>query len=85
MTKQQRRSGMDTQDHPNFRRWFFLKGMIFIVLGFVLFLHACDNIKTSKEGETMAMTKMNPMPSVAIPPIDASAPIKTETATFALG
>jgi hypothetical protein len=59
--------------------------MIFIFLGFGLFLHACDNVKATKERETMAMTKTNSMPSIGIPPIDASAPSKTETATFALG
>ncbi len=76
---------MDAQDPFKFSRWFFPAGMISIFLGFGLFLHACDNMKTTKEREIMAMTKTNSMPSVGIPPIDGSAPLKTETATFALG
>jgi hypothetical protein len=38
-----------------------------------------------RERETMALTKTELVSKVAIPPIDASAPTKTETATFALG
>ncbi len=76
---------MDAQDPFKFSRWFFLTGMISIFLGLGLFLHACDNMKATKEREIMAMTKTNSMQSIEIPPIDASAPLKTETATFALG
>ena len=54
-------------------------------MGFGLILHACDNMESKKEGEVMATTKTNTMPNVAVPPIDASAPLETETATFALG
>ena len=83
--KQERRHEMDAQDPSKFGRWFFLAGLISIFLGFGLFLHACDNMKATKEREIMAMTKTNSIPSIGIPPIDASAPLKTETATFALG
>ena len=76
---------MDAQDTFKFSRLFFLAGIISIFLGFGLFLPACDNMKATKEREIMAMTKTNSMPSIGIPSIDASAPSKTEAATFALG
>jgi hypothetical protein len=76
---------MDTQDPFKFSRWFFPAGTISIFFGFGLFLHVCDNMKATKEREIMAMTKTHSTPSIGIPPIDASAPSKTETATFALG
>jgi len=76
---------VDAQDPSKFSRRFFLTGMISIFLGFGLFLYACDNMKTTKEREIIAMTKTNSMQSIEIPPIDTSAPSKTETATFALG
>ena len=76
---------MDAQGTFKFSRWFFLAGLISIFLGFGLFLHGCDSMKATKEREIMAMTKTNSIPSIGIPPIDASAPSKTETATFALG
>ena len=37
------------------------------------------------ERKTMTLTPTSSVHKVAIPPIDASAPTKTETATFALG
>jgi hypothetical protein len=42
-------------------------------------------MEATKEREIMAVTKTNSMPNVAMPPIDCSAPLKTETATFGLG
>jgi hypothetical protein len=39
----------------------------------------------TKEKSSMAMTTTTSVQGAAIPPIDASAPTKTETATFALG
>jgi hypothetical protein len=54
-------------------------------LGCFLFLEACDSINGAKERGTMAMSKVNSIPKPTIPPIDGSAPAKTETATFALG
>jgi len=38
-----------------------------------------------KEVETMDLPETYVVPDVSIPPIDASAPTETETATFALG
>ncbi len=76
---------MNAQDPFNFSRWIFLTGAMSIVIGFGIFLHACDNIEATKGREIMEVTKMNAMPNVAIPPIDRSAPLKTETATFGLG
>jgi hypothetical protein len=38
-----------------------------------------------EETETMDLPETNVMPNASKPPIDASAPAKTETATFSLG
>jgi hypothetical protein len=38
-----------------------------------------------KERKTMTLTKTSAVPKAAIPPIGASVPTKTETATFGLG
>lgn len=40
---------------------------------------------STKERKTMTLTKMSAVPRAAIPSLDASAPAKTETATFGLG
>jgi len=48
-----------------------LKGIGIVCLGFGPFLQSCENM-------TWGIEKMKP-------PIDLSAPSKTETATFALG
>jgi hypothetical protein len=40
---------------------------------------------STKERKTMTPTKTSSIPNATIPPIDPSAPTKTETATFALG
>ena len=40
---------------------------------------------STKERKTMTPTKTSPVPNATLPPIDASVPPKTETATFALG
>jgi hypothetical protein len=42
-------------------------------------------LSSMKESKTMTLTKTSSDPKAAIPPIDASVPTKTETATFALG
>ena len=76
---------MGAQDPFNFRKWIFLTGVIAVFIGFGLFLHACENRGATKEREIMAVTQTNLMPNVAVPPIDRSAPLRTETATFALG
>ena len=53
-----------------------------LILGAVLSssLAACN-----KEDETMGVTKDEPVTKQGIPAIDASVPVITETATFALG
>jgi len=76
---------MSAQDPFNFSRWIFVTGAVSIVIGFGIFLDACNNRKTTKGREILAMTRTNSMPSMGIPPMDASPPLKTETATFALG
>ncbi len=76
---------MGAQDSFNFSRWIFLTGAMSIVIGFGILLHACDHMGATKEREIMAVTKTNSMPNVGMPPIDRSAPLKTETATFGLG
>ena len=42
-------------------------------------------LSSTRERKTMTLTKTNPVSRAAIPPIDASVPTRTETATFALG
>jgi hypothetical protein len=67
------------------RKWIFLAETILILIGLGLSLHACDHVGATKEREIMEMTKANSTLNHAIPPIDVSAPLRTETATFALG
>ena len=74
-----------TQGHPNLSRLAFITEIIVVLLGLILFLHACDTVEVAKERENMSMTKTNSVHSMARPPIDALAPARTETATFALG
>jgi hypothetical protein len=76
---------MGGQDPFNFSKWILITGAISIVIGFWIFHHGCNNMEATKERKIMAMTKTNSMPSIGIPPIDDSAPLKSETATFALG
>jgi hypothetical protein len=76
---------MGTQDPSRFKRWIFLTEAMSILLGFGIFLHACDRVETKKERQAMEVAQTNSMGDVAVPPIDRSAPLKTETATFALG
>ena len=40
---------------------------------------------STKERKTMTSTNKSSIPNATIPPIDTSAPTKTETATFGLG
>jgi len=76
--------GKQTQDHPNFGRRVFLKGIGIACLGFASFLQACDHLISGKEN-TEAVAKTSSIPKAMRPPMDAAAPAKTETATFALG
>jgi hypothetical protein len=62
----------------------FSAGIAIVCLGFGLLVQACDGTgPKSESGKETAMT--HSIPKTAIPPIDAVAPAKTETATFALG
>ena len=76
---------MGTQNSINFGKWVLLTGSISILLGFGIFLHACDHVEATKERENMGAIQTNSNPNVAMPSIDRSAPLKIETATFALG
>ena len=76
---------MGAQDPFRFSKWILITGVVSIVIGFGVFLHACDNTEATKEREIMAVTMTSSMPNVAKPPIDHSAALKTETATFGLG
>jgi hypothetical protein len=69
----------------NIRKWILPTGAISILIGFSLSLQSCGKMEATKERKIMAVTKTNPMPDLAMPTIDRSAPLKTETATFALG
>ena len=40
---------------------------------------------SSSEGETVTLTKTPALMAAGVPPIDAAAPAKIETATFAVG
>jgi len=62
---------------------FILKVSVFLV--FAIFLQACDALKTTKEVKNMSATKKISVEQPAKPPVDVSAPDRTETATFALG
>jgi hypothetical protein len=67
-----------------------VKGLGGAILGLAPFLKACNRLSgefQSRE-EKMETGRTNPIPSVPrkpIPPIDAAAPKRFETATFALG
>ena len=74
-----------SQGHQHLSRRFFIAEIGVVLLGLVLFLQACDSVETAKERETTLITTMNSVHYTAKPPIDALVPVKTETATFALG
>ena len=40
---------------------------------------------SAKEGKSVTLTKIPALMAAAVPPIDAAAPAKIETATFAVG
>ena len=65
-------------------RWIFPAGIAIAGLGFGALLQACDSTAPrSKNGTEIIMTRS--IPKTTRPPIDASAPTKTETASFAVG
>ena len=80
-----------TFDDPLNRRFWKMKMMFTfilrasVLLGFVVYLQACDTLKTKKETKNMPMPNKISVEQPAKPPVDMSGPDKTETATFALG
>lgn len=67
-----------------------MKGLGSAILGLPLFLKACNRLSAEIQSreEKMQTGQTNPMSTVprkTIPPIDAAAPSRLETATFALG
>ncbi len=80
-----------TFDDPLNRRFWKMKMMFTFILrasvflGFVIYLQACDTLKTKKETKNMPMPNKISAVQPAKPPLDVSASDKTETATFALG
>jgi hypothetical protein len=77
--------------HPSKR--ILLGGIGLAVLGLLPFVIGCDLFSPRatedshkiKESRTMEMTQTRKDHATAIPPMDISAPSRTETATFALG
>ena len=82
-------SGCDTPDRPHhisasqkcssFRRIGEMKRTIAALL--VAAVLGCS----ANEGEPVTLTKMPALMAAGVPPIDAAAPSKIETATFAVG
>jgi hypothetical protein len=67
-----------------------VKGLGSAILGLTPFLKACNRLsgEIQSREEKMQTGRTNPMSTVPrkpIPPIDAAAPTRLETATFALG
>ncbi len=73
-----------TRDGGCLSRRVFLKGIGIACLGLVPLLQGCDNA-FSREGKGNVTAKTGTAPRGVRPPIDASAPAGTLTATFALG
>jgi hypothetical protein len=77
---------------PSPNRRAVLKLSIGVCLAIASLLYAVDimnggskDLKTTKEGDNMFLTKTDSQPNRTIPPVDAYAPAGMETATFALG
>lgn len=58
---------------------------VFVPLFFLGLIASVTALVTFKRGNTMTTQKDNATSSVAAPLIDAKTPVRTETATFALG
>jgi len=67
--------------------WNLRKVITLAVLGALILgaIFASSLVGCQKEDEKMGVTNDGLVPNGGIPAIDASAPVKTETATFALG
>jgi len=79
-----------TNHNPDARSHFRKLASAFIMIGILLF--GCsmadderDNPRTTKKELSMAQTSETAVPAALIPPIDAVAYARVETATFALG
>ena len=79
-----------TNHNPDARSYFRKLALAFIMIGILLF--GCsmadderDNPRTTKKELSMAQTSETAVPAALIPPIDAVAYARVETATFALG
>jgi hypothetical protein len=77
---------------PYRNRRTILKLLIGVCLAIASLLYAVDimsgapeNLETKKERDNMFATKTQSEPNRPIPPVDAYAPARIETATFALG
>lgn len=78
------------REHLTFLFWFAaVAGVVYIA--YTKFLNAPAHTDPSipipysnKEGKSM-LVDISPAPTASIPPIDAAAPARVETATFALG
>jgi len=91
MTNKQRESGVDHRE--NERCWnMLLKGFSLASIATLLILYACsapnpenDETNTRDKMKSMEQAENNSALDISIPPIDKIVPIRTETATFALG
>jgi hypothetical protein len=79
-----------SKHNPEGRAYFRTLASAFIVIGILLF--GCsmasgerDDSRTTKERTAMGQTSKSTVSAVPIPPIDAVAYARVETATFALG
>lgn len=59
--------------------------IVFVLYGVRTMSEAPEEPPTTERKEAMFPTRQNSVANQGIPPIDLSAPTKTETATFALG
>jgi len=73
-----------TRDGSCLSRRVLLKGIGIACLGLVPLVQACDNA-FSREGKGNVTARTGSAIRAMRPPIDASAPAETRTATFALG
>ena len=72
------------------KRRAFVRGLGFSFLGLSTFLKACNRLSgeiqsREEKMQTGQAAPMTAVPRKPIPPIDAAAPSRVETATFALG
>ena len=95
--RRKKASNTTTAEPTVLSRRSFMKKMGFASLGGALFLSPWTlsawnivqgnntRLGTIQESKTMKLAQQSTPPDHAIPPIDAAAPVKTETATFAMG